>query len=146
MVLVGTRKDSESYVRNKKKACEDVGIKSFGRELPEDVSEEEVLKVSMHADTSATRLFPSSPLVGAIAACAGHHCMSADIAICPRLLHSQQQHRLALPALINIAACAASAGVEDTASHDSSLNRLNLSQPAACHHWQSPSLPVVLHL
>ena len=119
VVLVGTRKDSESYVRNKKKACEDVGIKSFGRELPEDVSEEEVLKVSMHADTSATRLYHSSPLVDAIAACAGNHCMSADTAICPRLAQGQQQHRLALPALGNIAVCAALAGVEDTASHDS---------------------------
>ena len=58
MVLVGTRKDSESYVRNKKKACEDVGIKSFGRELPEDVSEEEVLKVSMHTRLSAAGLSP----------------------------------------------------------------------------------------
>ena len=76
MVLVGTRKDSESYVRNKKKACEDVGIRSLGRELPEDVSEEEVLKVSMHADPFATKLIPGSPLVDAIAACAGNHCMA----------------------------------------------------------------------
>ena len=97
VVLVGTRKDSESYVRNKKKACEDVGIKSFGRELPEDVSEEEVLKVSMQADMSATKLSPSSPLVDAIAACAGTHCMSTFTAICPRLVHCQQQHILASP-------------------------------------------------
>ena len=45
MVLVGSRKDSETYVRNKKKACEEVGIESFGTTLPEDVTEEEVLKV-----------------------------------------------------------------------------------------------------
>lgn len=45
MVLVGSRKDSETYVRNKKKACDEVGIESFGSTLPEDVTEEEVLKV-----------------------------------------------------------------------------------------------------
>jgi 5,10-methylene-tetrahydrofolate dehydrogenase/methenyl tetrahydrofolate cyclohydrolase len=45
VVLVGARKDSETYVRNKKKACDEVGIKSFGTDLPEDATEEEVLKV-----------------------------------------------------------------------------------------------------
>ncbi len=45
VVLVGARKDSETYVRNKKKACEEVGIASFGTDLPEDVSEEELLEV-----------------------------------------------------------------------------------------------------
>lgn len=45
VVLVGTRKDSETYVRNKKKVCEEVGIASFGETLAEDATEEEVLKV-----------------------------------------------------------------------------------------------------
>ncbi len=45
VVLVGSRGDSATYVRSKKKACADVGIESFGTELPEDVSEEELLKV-----------------------------------------------------------------------------------------------------
>lgn len=45
VVLVGSRKDSETYVRNKKKACEEAGIQSFGVDLPEDVKEEELLKV-----------------------------------------------------------------------------------------------------
>jgi hypothetical protein len=44
-VLVGERKDSQTYVRNKKKACDEVGILSFGTDLPEDATEEEVLKV-----------------------------------------------------------------------------------------------------
>lgn len=46
MVLVGGRKDSETYVRSKKKACEEAGIVSFGTDLPEDVSEEQLLEVS----------------------------------------------------------------------------------------------------
>lgn len=45
MVLVGERKDSQTYVRNKKKACEEVGIVSYGSDLPETATEEEVLKV-----------------------------------------------------------------------------------------------------
>ena len=44
VVLVGARKDSETYVRSKKKACDEVGITSFGVNLPEDSSEEEVLQ------------------------------------------------------------------------------------------------------
>ena len=44
MILVGDRKDSATYVRNKKKACEDAGIKSFEACLPKDATEEEVLK------------------------------------------------------------------------------------------------------
>jgi len=47
VVLVGTRKDSETYVRNKKKVCEEVGIASFGETLAEDATEEEVLKVQI---------------------------------------------------------------------------------------------------
>ncbi|KAI4364745.1 hypothetical protein MLD38_020800 [Melastoma candidum] len=44
VILVGDRKDSATYVRNKKKACESVGIKSFEVNLPENTQEEEVLK------------------------------------------------------------------------------------------------------
>ncbi len=46
VVLVGSRKDSETYVRNKKKACAEVGITDFGTDLPEDALEEDVLAVS----------------------------------------------------------------------------------------------------
>lgn len=44
VILVGNRKDSATYVRNKKKACESVGINSFEVHLPEDSAEQEVLK------------------------------------------------------------------------------------------------------
>ncbi|RME40886.1 MAG: bifunctional methylenetetrahydrofolate dehydrogenase/methenyltetrahydrofolate cyclohydrolase FolD [Caldilineae bacterium] len=44
-VLVGTRKDSQTYVRMKKRACAEVGITSFGHDLPEDISQEELLKI-----------------------------------------------------------------------------------------------------
>lgn len=44
VILVGERKDSATYVRNKKKACEAAGIKSYEVCLPENSTEEEVLK------------------------------------------------------------------------------------------------------
>ncbi|MCP5105007.1 MAG: bifunctional methylenetetrahydrofolate dehydrogenase/methenyltetrahydrofolate cyclohydrolase FolD [bacterium] len=43
-VLVGTRKDSQSYVKMKKKACKKAGITSFSHDLPEDISQEELLE------------------------------------------------------------------------------------------------------
>ncbi len=45
VVIVGNRGDSQTYVRMKKKACEEVGIVSFGADLPETATQEEVLKV-----------------------------------------------------------------------------------------------------
>lgn len=43
MVIVGKRKDSQSYVSMKRKACAEVGIKSFDLDLPEEVSEPELI-------------------------------------------------------------------------------------------------------
>jgi len=45
VVLVGERKDSQTYVRSKKKGCEECGIASFGADLSADATEAEVLKV-----------------------------------------------------------------------------------------------------
>lgn len=42
-VLVGERKDSQAYVRMKKKACAEVGITSFGHDLPGDISQQDLL-------------------------------------------------------------------------------------------------------
>lgn len=44
-VLVGERKDSQSYVKSKKKACKHAGINSFSHDLPENISQEELLKI-----------------------------------------------------------------------------------------------------
>ncbi len=43
-ILVGNNPASESYIRMKKKACEEVGILSFDCELPGTISEETLLK------------------------------------------------------------------------------------------------------
>lgn len=58
VILVGARKDSQTYVRNKKKACEAVGIASFEINLPEDCTEEQVIQ---HIDN-----FNSNPSVHGI--------------------------------------------------------------------------------
>ena len=45
VVFIWARNDFETYVRSKKKACEEVGIKSLRIDLPEESSEDDVLKV-----------------------------------------------------------------------------------------------------
>lgn len=42
-VLVGTRKDSQAYVKMKKKACQKAGIQSFAYDLPEDTSQTQLI-------------------------------------------------------------------------------------------------------
>ncbi|NJN44290.1 MAG: bifunctional methylenetetrahydrofolate dehydrogenase/methenyltetrahydrofolate cyclohydrolase, partial [Anaerolineae bacterium] len=44
-VLVGEDPASEVYVRMKRKACAELGIESFGHELPADISQEALEKV-----------------------------------------------------------------------------------------------------
>jgi 5,10-methylene-tetrahydrofolate dehydrogenase/methenyl tetrahydrofolate cyclohydrolase len=45
VVIVGERKDSQTYVRMKRKACEEVGVASFGADLPATATQQEVLDV-----------------------------------------------------------------------------------------------------
>lgn len=52
-VLVGSRKDSQAYVRMKKKACAEAGIASFGHDLSESVSQAELLKVVQTLNANA---------------------------------------------------------------------------------------------
>ncbi|KAG8391801.1 hypothetical protein BUALT_Bualt01G0224700 [Buddleja alternifolia] len=64
VILVGDRKDSATYVRNKKKACESVGIKSYEVCLAEDSSEQEVLKYisGFNDDPSVNGILVQLPL------------------------------------------------------------------------------------
>lgn len=68
VVLVGERKDSQTYVRNKKKACEEVGIVSYGTDMPETATEEEVLEVvsKYNADPNVHGILVQLPLPGHI--------------------------------------------------------------------------------
>eukprot|EP00850_Spirogloea_muscicola_P001601 SM000006S19366 [mRNA] locus=s6:344064:346475:- [translate_table: standard] len=64
VVLVGTRKDSETYVRSKRKACAMAGIASFAVDLPEDASEDEVLAAveGFNADPAVHGVLVQLPL------------------------------------------------------------------------------------
>ncbi|XP_043704530.1 bifunctional protein FolD 1, mitochondrial isoform X2 [Telopea speciosissima] len=48
VVLVGQRRDSQTYVRNKITACEEVGITSLLEELSDDCGEDEVLNAVLN--------------------------------------------------------------------------------------------------
>lgn len=63
-VLVGARKDSQTYVRMKKKACAEVGIRSFGHDLPADVSQDDLIDVvrKLNADPAVNGILVQLPL------------------------------------------------------------------------------------
>ncbi|KAG0456195.1 hypothetical protein HPP92_023983 [Vanilla planifolia] len=63
-VLVGNRRDSQSYVRHKIKACEEVGISSFLAELPEDSPQDVVANVvsNFNRDPSVHGILVQLPL------------------------------------------------------------------------------------
>ncbi|PKI44595.1 hypothetical protein CRG98_034950 [Punica granatum] len=64
VIMIGDRKDSQTYVRNKIKACEETGIKSLLAELPNDCSEDEVLRAlsSFNKDPSIHGILVQLPL------------------------------------------------------------------------------------
>ena len=63
-VLVGEDPASAIYVRNKVRACKEVGIESFGRELPESASQAELLSVvdELNADPKVHGILVQLPL------------------------------------------------------------------------------------
>jgi methylenetetrahydrofolate dehydrogenase (NADP+)/methenyltetrahydrofolate cyclohydrolase len=63
-VLVGEDPASHTYVRMKRKACKELGIESFGHELPVDSSQEEVetLVKDLNADPNVHGILVQLPL------------------------------------------------------------------------------------
>ena len=64
VVQVGNDPASSVYVRNKKKACEYVGIRSASFELPEDTAEDELLELvrRLNEDDSVNGILVQLPL------------------------------------------------------------------------------------
>ena len=64
VVLVGNRTDSATYVRMKKKACAEIGIRSIGIDLPAEVTQEELVgKVDeLNKDPSINGILVQLPL------------------------------------------------------------------------------------
>ena len=64
VILVGNDPASQIYVRNKKKACEATGIKSFEYLLPENATQEEVLELigKLNGDPAVSGILCQLPL------------------------------------------------------------------------------------
>lgn len=64
VILVGNDSASQVYVRNKKMACEYVGIKSFSYELPEETSEQDLLELihTLNHDPQVSGILVQLPL------------------------------------------------------------------------------------
>lgn len=64
VVLVGQDQASQVYVRNKRTACDKTGIKSFSYDLPDSVSQEELLSLveSLNADETVDGILVQLPL------------------------------------------------------------------------------------
>lgn len=64
VIMVGQRRDSQTYVRNKIAACEEAGIKSEISNLPEDCTEDQVLNAlsRFHEDPSIHGILVQLPL------------------------------------------------------------------------------------
>ncbi len=63
-VLVGENPASQSYVKSKQKACAEVGIESFGHDLPENASQKEVenLVTELNKDPRVNGILVQLPL------------------------------------------------------------------------------------
>ncbi|MBE6623854.1 MAG: bifunctional methylenetetrahydrofolate dehydrogenase/methenyltetrahydrofolate cyclohydrolase FolD [Ruminococcaceae bacterium] len=63
VIIVGEDPASQIYVRNKKKACEEVGYNSFEYALPEKTTEEELLKLidELNSDKKVHGILVQSP-------------------------------------------------------------------------------------
>jgi len=64
VILVGSRRDSQTYVRMKKRACEECGIASFGYDFDETVTQEELMAkiAELNADTKVNGILVQLPL------------------------------------------------------------------------------------
>lgn len=64
VVLVGNDAASSVYVRNKRKACHQVGFRSFGYDLPADTTQQELLVLidRLNADADVHGILVQSPL------------------------------------------------------------------------------------
>ena len=64
VVLIGSNPASSIYVKNKRLACEKIGVKSIAYDLPNETSEKELLTLiqSLNNDNSIDGILVQSPL------------------------------------------------------------------------------------
>ena len=64
VILVGSDAASQIYVRNKRRACEEVGIRSLDYDLPQETSQRDLLALidELNADTTVSGILVQLPL------------------------------------------------------------------------------------
>lgn len=64
VIIVGNNPASEVYVRNKERACAEIGIRSLRYSFPEDVSEKEILDIisELNSDSAVNGILVQLPL------------------------------------------------------------------------------------
>ena len=64
VILVGEDPASEVYVRNKKRTCAEIGIKSIGHDLPDSINQEDLEKLvkNLNEDRSIHGILCQFPL------------------------------------------------------------------------------------
>lgn len=70
VILVGSRKDSQSYVANKTKSCKEIGMESEQINLPEETSQSDLLAVidRLNSDSKVNGILVQLPLPAHISA------------------------------------------------------------------------------
>ncbi len=68
VIIVGNNSASRVYVNNKKKGCEEIGVKSFEYALPEETTQEELLSLieKLNGDSKINGILCQLPLPGHI--------------------------------------------------------------------------------
>ena len=80
VILVGLDSASKVYVNNKRKACDEVGFKSLAYDLPEDISESDILKLidELNANNEIDGILIQLPLPKHLDANIIVNCISPD--------------------------------------------------------------------
>jgi hypothetical protein len=103
VVIVGERKDSQTYVRMKRRACAEVDFRSFNCDLPGDSTQQEVLDAvaKFNANPAVHGILVQLPVRGP-ARCSAASSRAPDAAALPPLARQQgpgscRQDALGLP-------------------------------------------------
>jgi methylenetetrahydrofolate dehydrogenase (NADP+)/methenyltetrahydrofolate cyclohydrolase len=80
VIMVGNNPASAAYVRNKERSCERVGIASFGKHLPETISQQELLSLirALNQDDQVDGILVQLPLPDHLDAIALLHAIDPD--------------------------------------------------------------------
>jgi hypothetical protein len=148
VVIVGDRGDSQTYVRMKKAACKEVGIASFGADLPATATQQEVLDTvaGFNANPDVHGILVQLPVRRQLTSSSRHSCLlctassSATACMVESPLYA---HRALLPIVLYMAT---TSGVRRDSVHQLTytLDPAQATYHKICylhpHLWQPPLL------